>query len=154
MILSTGSAENGLLVSNGNVGIGTSNPQAKLDVNGKIHATGDICTNQSGGKCLSSAGSASDKYKECYPRCKATNDATFNAGETRVFLWGSGTGCATDEISGWVKDAKGIDYHCYIDMVEQEAYQVNGVFFDEVHCRYLCAALPNAFPSSCAICCK
>ena len=56
---------------NGNVGIGTQAPAGKLDVGGalrvvggatingnldvfgKIHATGDICTDEAGGKCLS-----------------------------------------------------------------------------------------------------
>jgi len=43
----------------GNVGIGTQTPKSKLDilgdleVGGKIHATGDICTDEAGGKCLS-----------------------------------------------------------------------------------------------------
>jgi hypothetical protein len=34
------------------VGIGTINPQNKLDVVGNIKATGDICTDVNGGKCL------------------------------------------------------------------------------------------------------
>ena len=37
----------------GNVGIGIKNPTYPLDVEGKIHATGDICTDLGGGKCLS-----------------------------------------------------------------------------------------------------
>jgi len=41
------------VTTGGNVGIGTSGPGAKLDVSGNIHATGDICTDQGGGKCLS-----------------------------------------------------------------------------------------------------
>ncbi len=36
----------------GNVGIGTTNPQDKLNVNGKIQAEGDVCTSLNGGKCL------------------------------------------------------------------------------------------------------
>jgi hypothetical protein len=40
----------------GNVGIGITNPNYKLDVSGDIHATGDICTDQGGGVCLSTAG--------------------------------------------------------------------------------------------------
>ncbi len=37
----------------GNLGVGTPNPQAKLDVVGNISATGDVC---SGAKCLSTVG--------------------------------------------------------------------------------------------------
>lgn len=41
-----------LIVNTGNVGIGMTNPTQKLDVNGTIRATGDICTDVGGGKCL------------------------------------------------------------------------------------------------------
>lgn len=44
-------AANGLIVANGNVGIGTIDPGAKLEVNGKTRAQG-YC-NQDGSKCLS-----------------------------------------------------------------------------------------------------
>ncbi len=43
-----------LSFSGGNVGIGTASPETKLQVAGKIMATGgDVCTDQGGGKCLS-----------------------------------------------------------------------------------------------------
>lgn len=42
----------------GNVGIGTDNPTERLDVVGQIHATDDICTDLSGGVCLSSVSSS------------------------------------------------------------------------------------------------
>ena len=44
----------------GNVGVGTSAPSQKLDVNGNIHATGDICTEAGGGKCLSTVAGISE----------------------------------------------------------------------------------------------
>ncbi|MBK7961858.1 MAG: hypothetical protein IPK04_12075, partial [Bdellovibrionales bacterium] len=46
------------ITSTGNVGIGTTTPTQKLDVNGQIHASGDICTDAGGGKCLSTAPSS------------------------------------------------------------------------------------------------
>lgn len=41
------------LDEDGNLGVGKSDPNYRLDVEGKIQASGDICTDQGGGKCLS-----------------------------------------------------------------------------------------------------
>ena len=49
--------------TNGNVGIGTNIPGKKLDVNGAIHSTGDICTDV-GGVCLSTAGGGGGFWTE------------------------------------------------------------------------------------------
>ncbi|MCX6764538.1 MAG: hypothetical protein NTU58_02410, partial [Candidatus Nealsonbacteria bacterium] len=43
----------------GNVGIGKNNPSEKLDVNGNIKASGDICT---GSKCLNSVGGGTNYW--------------------------------------------------------------------------------------------
>ncbi len=44
-------------ISGSNVGIGTQSPVYKLQVQGDIRATGDICTDLGGGRCLSTSGS-------------------------------------------------------------------------------------------------
>jgi len=55
--------------SDGNIGVGTENPDYPLSVQGRIQATGDICTDLGGGMCLS----------------------TLETGKT-VFLGGGGSG--------------------------------------------------------------
>ena len=61
LVLNTGGAPTGLIVDQGNVGIGTEDPNHKLDVSGEIHATGDICTEAGAGGtvCLSTSGGGS-----------------------------------------------------------------------------------------------
>jgi len=53
LILNTGGAANGLIVANGNVGIGTTNPGTRLNVNGNIKI---VDGNQADGKVLTSDG--------------------------------------------------------------------------------------------------
>ncbi len=44
LILNTAGASNGLIIANGNVGIGTTNPTSKLDVSGNANITGSLTT--------------------------------------------------------------------------------------------------------------
>jgi len=43
--------------SEGNVGLGKENPETQFDVDGRIQASGDICTDAGGGQCLSEVSS-------------------------------------------------------------------------------------------------
>ena len=58
LLLNLGGAQNGLIVQQGNVGIGVANPIKKLEVAGEIVSTGnitssgDICVTGNGGACL------------------------------------------------------------------------------------------------------
>jgi len=49
----------------GDVGIGTTFPQEKLDVIGNIKASGDICTDANGGKCLSNITAGAGGLADC-----------------------------------------------------------------------------------------
>jgi hypothetical protein len=65
VIINTGGAATGLVVDKGNVGIGITLPTQKLDVSGQIHASGDICTDAGGGKCLSAVGGGGAGILNC-----------------------------------------------------------------------------------------
>jgi hypothetical protein len=58
--LASDNGANLVLSPAGNVGIGTLSPQKKLQVVGDINASGDICTDLNGGKCLSNLGTYTD----------------------------------------------------------------------------------------------
>jgi hypothetical protein len=68
----------------GNVGIGNVNPAKKLDVAGEIHATGDICTDQGGGKCLSNMPSGSGGSIPIYQGPAGCNNALFTTTSCRT----------------------------------------------------------------------
>ena len=58
MLNTSGISENGLLVSNGNVGIGTTTPGAKLEVNGAVKlGSQDICDSNAEGAIRYNSGS-------------------------------------------------------------------------------------------------
>ncbi len=64
----------------GSVGIGTTTPAQKLDGAGQIHASGDICTDASGGQCLSQISgtiSSAGWTSSCFP---AQCESNFGAG--------------------------------------------------------------------------
>ncbi len=80
LILNTGNAANGLIVATGSVGIGTNNPSQKLDVNGNIHAAGDVCIDAAGGKCLSTvSGGGTPVATGLYGYCRAIQNPGGNA---------------------------------------------------------------------------
>lgn len=85
--------------NSGYVGLGRLNPTTRLDVSGAIHASGDICTDAGGGKCLSTAGAggvgfgtyqsrsfnnnytaATDGFVTAYISAGAPNDCTLIQG--------------------------------------------------------------------------
>lgn len=111
LILNTGGAVNGLIVQNGNVGIGMTNPTQKLDINGNARAT-DFCTTS--GKCLS--GSVSNNI--VYTKSAAWTFNCDNTVRTAGYVGcPSGTyvvGCARDNSNNmggdddWVTDKVGM----------------------------------------------
>jgi len=62
LIINTGGAATGLVVDKGNVGIGTASPSQKLEVNGSILATTDMCIGT--GICLSQLNDLQEVIKE------------------------------------------------------------------------------------------
>ena len=59
-----------------NVGIGVADPNNKLEVAGKIFATGDVCTNLAGGKCLSTL-----SFTELDPKVGAVTSGKWCVGD-------------------------------------------------------------------------
>ena len=77
--------------STGNVGIGTTTPSEKLDVNGNIHAAGDICTDLAGGKCLSAATGGSSLWTDAGAYIYANNATSVIIADSGTPVSGAGT---------------------------------------------------------------
>ena len=69
---------NVVIVEGARLGIGTFTPNHPLDVVGKIHATGDICTDAGGGVCLSTAGGGGINCSDCDGRFVNTTGDTMS----------------------------------------------------------------------------
>lgn len=76
---------NGLIVSNGKVGIGTASPSEKLQVDGNIKAN-DFCTDT--GLCLTNVASADTTTKGCFVSYSGSCPAGFT-NEATAGTWGS-----------------------------------------------------------------
>ncbi len=89
------------ITSDGNVGIGTTSPSAKLDVNGDIHATGSVYDSNNGsgsaGQILSSTGSGTDWID---PPSITIPDNVMIEGEN-ISLLNNNSGYITDGNTHW-----------------------------------------------------
>jgi hypothetical protein len=97
-------------VANGKVGIGTTNPGAKLEVSGNIKLSGasptykitnlatptDSSDAATKGYVDTQIAQAGRCYSECYTDCLKTNDPVCEAGWQRVVLAAAGRGCFAD----------------------------------------------------------
>lgn len=92
----------------GKVGVGRRNPQYPLHVEGRIQATGDICTDLAGGRCLSTlilGGAPSSPPFSGISGTGATNylplwNSSDNLGNSVIYQSGSNIGIGTTTTSG------------------------------------------------------
>ena len=106
-------------------------------------------------------------YAECVARCANDNDAQCEAGETRIYLYGSGTGCATADFSG---EVEGVTINCGVLMfwgVDMMGEWTSGMEWcnesvgnsrSDIYCSSAgtmgTSRYDDKYDSSCAICCK
>jgi len=139
--------------SNGNVGIGTTNPQAKLHVNGRIKAQDPIDNNDVATKAYVDAQVGG--YNECIPICEESNNISCPDGYIKVVEYGLGTGCTSERERVFPK----FGLSCKMEGTSETCG--NGFVNDEVSCfggGGLCSdpwcPPPHDLPSGCVICCK
>jgi len=87
-----------IIGQDGNIGIGKNDPNAKLDVNGRIKAQNPVDNNDVATKgYVDAAGVIEGKNAfMCYVNCESSDSATCASGYTRIFLYGEGKGCTTE----------------------------------------------------------